>query len=91
MKTPTFSSSNNFGIDAFFNIINIANFFFILYAEYETVFKKKCVLEHQYVPLHYAIYSFKGIVSKLTVNFWMCQKCGKMKDYNKKITTNIVE
>jgi hypothetical protein len=21
----------------------------------------------------------------------MCQKCGKMKDYNKKITTNIVE
>jgi hypothetical protein len=25
---------------------------------------------------------FKGIVSKLTVKFWMCQKCGKMKDYN---------
>jgi hypothetical protein len=24
----------------------------------------------------------KGIVSKLTVKFWMCQKCGKMKDYN---------
>jgi hypothetical protein len=26
----------------------------------------------------------KGIVSKLTVEFWMCQKCGKMKDYNQK-------
>jgi hypothetical protein len=26
---------------------------------------------------------FKGIVSiKLTIKFWMCQKCGKMKDYN---------
>jgi hypothetical protein len=26
----------------------------------------------------------KGIVSKLTVKFWMCQKRGKMKDYNNK-------
>jgi hypothetical protein len=24
----------------------------------------------------------KGIVSKLAITFWMCQKCGKMKDYN---------
>jgi hypothetical protein len=24
----------------------------------------------------------KGIVSKLTIKFWMCEKCGKMKDYN---------
>jgi hypothetical protein len=30
----------------------------------------------------------KGIVSKLTIKFWMCQKCGKMKDYNKKMTTS---
>jgi hypothetical protein len=35
--------------------------------------------------------SVKGIVSKLTVKFWMCQKCGKMKDYNTKMTTNTVE
>jgi hypothetical protein len=27
---------------------------------------------------------FKGIVSKLTIKFWMCQKCSKMKDYNQK-------
>jgi hypothetical protein len=27
---------------------------------------------------------FKGIVSNLTIKFWMCQKCGKMKDYNNK-------
>jgi hypothetical protein len=33
----------------------------------------------------------KGIVSKLMVKFWMCQKCGKMKDYNKKMRTNTVE
>jgi hypothetical protein len=26
----------------------------------------------------------KGIESKLTIKFWMCQKCGKMKDYNQK-------
>jgi hypothetical protein len=25
---------------------------------------------------------FKGIVSKLTIKLWMCQKCGKMKDNN---------
>jgi hypothetical protein len=24
----------------------------------------------------------KGILSKLTTKFWICQKCGKMKDYN---------
>jgi predicted RNA-binding Zn-ribbon protein involved in translation (DUF1610 family) len=24
----------------------------------------------------------KGIVSKLTIKFWICQKCGKLKDYN---------
>jgi hypothetical protein len=30
------------------------------------------------------IKNFKGMVSKLTLKFWMCQKCGKMKDYNKK-------
>jgi hypothetical protein len=36
----------------------------------------------------------KGIVSKLTIKFWMCQKFGKMKDYNqkkKKMTTSAVE
>jgi hypothetical protein len=35
---------------------------------------------------------FKGIVSKLTIKFCMCQKCGKMKDYNKKkkMTTSAV-
>jgi hypothetical protein len=33
----------------------------------------------------------KGIVSKLTIKFWMCQKCGKMKDYNYKMTTRAVE
>jgi hypothetical protein len=36
--------------------------------------------------------SFKGIVSKLRIKFWMCQKYGKMKDYNKKkMTTSAVE
>jgi hypothetical protein len=29
----------------------------------------------------------KGIMSKLKIKFWTCQKCGKMKDYNYKITT----
>jgi hypothetical protein len=24
----------------------------------------------------------KGILSKLTIKFWMCQKCDKMNDYN---------
>jgi hypothetical protein len=33
----------------------------------------------------------KGIVSKLMIKFWMCQKCGKMKDYNKRMTTSAVE
>jgi hypothetical protein len=33
----------------------------------------------------------KGIVSKLTKKFWMCQKCGEMKDYNKKMTASAVE
>jgi hypothetical protein len=28
--------------------------------------------------------TIKGIVSKLTIKFWMCQKCGRMKDYNNK-------
>jgi hypothetical protein len=36
--------------------------------------------------------SFKGIVSKLTIKFWMSQKCGTMKYINKKnMTTNAVE
>jgi hypothetical protein len=26
----------------------------------------------------------KGIVSTLTIKFWMCQKCGKMNNYKKK-------
>jgi hypothetical protein len=26
---------------------------------------------------------FIGIVSKLTIKFWMCQKCDKMKSHNK--------
>jgi ribosomal protein L37AE/L43A len=26
----------------------------------------------------------KGIVSKLTIKFWVCQKCGRLKDDNKK-------
>jgi hypothetical protein len=51
---------------------------------------------HTYFVIHdsdskYKYSEVKGIVSKLTVNFWMCQKCGKMKDYNQKMTTNIVE
>jgi hypothetical protein len=33
----------------------------------------------------------KGIVSKLTKKFWMCQNYSKMKDYNKKMTTGAVE
>jgi hypothetical protein len=33
----------------------------------------------------------KGIVSKLTIKFWMCKKCGKMKNYDKKMTTSAVE
>jgi hypothetical protein len=27
-------------------------------------------------------YEVKGIMSKLAIKFWMCQKCGKMKDYH---------
>jgi hypothetical protein len=30
---------------------------------------------------------FKSIVSKLTMVFWMCQKCGKMNKYYLKMTT----
>jgi hypothetical protein len=53
-------------------------------------------LKIMYIYYFYNLFSsmircLKGIVSKLTVKFWMCQKCGRMKDYNKKITTNIVE
>jgi hypothetical protein len=34
----------------------------------------------------------KGIVSKLMIKFWLCQKCGNMKDYNKKkMTTSAVK
>jgi Zn-dependent alcohol dehydrogenase len=41
----------------------------------------RCLLTIINIPqLH-----IKGIVSKLTIKFWMCQKCGKMKDYNKKL------
>jgi hypothetical protein len=32
----------------------------------------------------HSVIFFKGIVSKLTISFWMYQKCGKMKDYQKK-------
>jgi hypothetical protein len=37
--------------------------------------------------------SIKGIVSDLhvTIKFWMSQKCGKMNDYSKKMTTSAVE
>jgi hypothetical protein len=38
---------------------------------------KHCAMQ----AIHYGR-EFKGIVSKLTVKFWMCQKCSKMKDYN---------
>jgi hypothetical protein len=31
------------------------------------------------------------IVSKLTMKIWMGQKCGKVKDYNKNITTSFAE
>jgi hypothetical protein len=36
---------------------------------------------------------FKGMMFKLhvTMKFWMCQKSGKMKDLNKKMTTSGVE
>jgi hypothetical protein len=27
----------------------------------------------------------------LRMKFWMCQKCGKMKDYQKKMTTSAIE
>jgi hypothetical protein len=41
---------------------------------------------------HSASPVLKGIVSKFTLKFWMCQKCGKMKDSRKKkITTSAVE
>jgi hypothetical protein len=34
----------------------------------------------------------KGIVSELTIKFWMSQKCGKIKDLKKKKkTTSVVE
>jgi ribosomal protein L37AE/L43A len=26
--------------------------------------------------------NYKGTVFKLTIKFWICQKCDKMKDYN---------
>jgi hypothetical protein len=42
------------------------------------------------VPPFHAQY-LKGIVSKLTIKFWMCQKCGKMRDYNQKMTTSAAE
>jgi hypothetical protein len=32
-------------------------------------------------------FSIKGIVSKLAIKFWVCQKCGKMKE----MTTNAVK
>jgi hypothetical protein len=36
-------------------------------------------------------FNFKGIMSKLTITFWMCQKCGTMKDYQQKMTTSAVK
>jgi hypothetical protein len=48
---------------------------------------------HHFMALYFsfsALYSLKCIVSKLTIKFLMRQKCGKMKDYNKKITTSAV-
>jgi hypothetical protein len=35
--------------------------------------------------------SFKGIVSKLTIKFWMCQKYMQMRDINQKMNTSVVE
>jgi ribosomal protein L33 len=35
------------------------------------------------LPLDF-ILTLKGIVFKLTIKFWMCQKCGKMRYYKKK-------
>jgi hypothetical protein len=37
------------------------------------------------------LWVFKGIVSKLTIKFWMCQKYGKRKDYNNKKWLSAVE
>jgi hypothetical protein len=37
------------------------------------------------------VLTIKGIVCKLTVKFWMYEKCGKMKDHNKKMNTDTVE
>jgi hypothetical protein len=34
---------------------------------------------------------FKGIVSKLTIKFWVCQKFGRLKDDNEKIATSSAE
>jgi hypothetical protein len=38
-------------------------------------------------------YALKGIVCKLTITIWMCQKCGKMKDDHKccRIITNTLD
>jgi hypothetical protein len=33
----------------------------------------------------------KGIVSKLTIKFRVCQKCGRLKDDNLKIATSSAE
>jgi hypothetical protein len=41
------------------------------------------LLDYFFVSIVHIV-NIKGIVSKLTIKFWMCQKCGKMKDYNKK-------
>jgi hypothetical protein len=42
-------------------------------------------------PFDHSIPAVKGIIAKLTIRFWMCQKCGKMKDYNKIIIKSAVE
>jgi hypothetical protein len=38
-----------------------------------------------------AIQNFKVIVSMLTIQFWMSQKCGKMKDYSREMNISAVE
>jgi hypothetical protein len=39
------------------------------------------MVEHDIVV---CISYFKGIMSKLMIKFWVCQKCGRLKDDNKK-------
>jgi hypothetical protein len=56
-----------------------------LVASYDTQGDVRGVIHYTSAALYFMNgFKVKDIVSKLTVKFWMCQKCGKMKDYNNK-------